>query len=109
MKFKNILLASLLVTSFTSSVHAEKFKMHTCIIAETTFWDSFKAAYNESDHSFVDALDEENKRAYFNLHKSDLLKHMEEVRHRCKTVDKDIAAAYDKKMSEMDEELGKLN
>ncbi len=109
MKLKNLLLASLLATFTLSGLHAAKFKMHTCVIAEKTFWDSFKAAYNEVDHSFVDALDEENKRAYFNLHKSDLLQHMEEVRHRCKIVDKGVAAAYDKKMAEMDEELSSLN
>jgi hypothetical protein len=109
MKLTNILFAGLLALTFTSTANAENFKMKTCIIAETSFWDAYKGAYDSSEHSFVDSLSEENKEAYFNLHKGDLQKKMDEVRHRCKTMDKVIESAYEKKMSELQDQLNKLH
>ena len=108
MKLKTILLGSLLTLSFTAAAHAENYKMGKCVIAETSFWDAYKEAYAESEHSFVDILSDDNKEAYFKLHKGDLQKKMEEVRKRCKRMDKDIDAAFEKKMSELQDELNKL-
>ena len=109
MKLTNILFAGLLALAFTGAANAESFKMKTCIIAESSFWDAYKGAYDSSEHSFVDSLSNDNKEAYFNLHKGDLQKKMDEVRNRCKKMDKVIAAAYEKKMSELQDELNKLH
>ena len=108
MKLSKILLTALVTLAFTTTANADGYKLKMCERAETSFWDAYKKAYAQEDHSFIEALGEENKRAYFNLHKSELIKQIEEVRNRCKTMDKDVQGAYDKKMSELDEELNKL-
>ena len=108
MKFTNLVLTAVLALTFTTTANAEKYKMNVCIIAETSFWDAYKKAYSEDDKSLIDALGEENKIAYLKLHKSNLIKEIEEVRKRCKTMDKDVQGAYDKKMNELDEALNKL-
>ena len=108
MKLTKLLLTAILALTFTPTANAERYKMNKCIIAETSFWDAYKAAYGQEDQSFVDALGEENKIAYLKLHKSNLIKEIEEVRNRCKTMDKDVQSAYDKKMKELQEALNKL-
>ncbi len=108
MKLTKLFLTAALVLTFSTTANAQKYKMNTCIIAETSFWDAHNAAYGQDDQSFVDALGEENKIAYLNLHKSKLIKEIEEVRKRCKTMDKDIQSAYDKKMNALDEAINKL-
>jgi len=102
-------MAGLLSLTLTGSLSAENFKMKKCIIAETSFWDAYKKAYDSSDHSFVDALQESDKIAYFNLHKGELQQKMTEVQTRCKTTDKDLQSAYEKKMAELQEALSKLH
>ena len=108
MKLTNILFAGLLLLVFTSTMHAEEYKMETCIIAETSFWDAYKKAYADSEHSFVDSLSSENKIAYFNLYKGELQGKMDEVRNRCKTMDKVVEQQYEKKMRELQDQLNKL-
>ena len=108
MRLTNILFVGLLALSIATAAHAENYKMGKCVIAETSFWDAYKEAYAESEHSFIDILSDDNKEAYFKLHKGDLQKKMEEVRKRCKRMDKDLDAAFKKKMSELQDELNKL-
>ena len=108
MTIKSMVLAGLLGLALTSTLSAENFKTRSCNIAESAFWDAYKKAYDSSEHSFVDALQESDKIAYFKLHKGELHKKMEEVEKRCKRIDKVVASQYSKKIAELDEELNKL-
>ena len=103
-----MVLTGLLGLALTSTLSAKDFKTNSCIIAETAFWDAYKNAYDSSEHSFVDALQESDKMTYFNLHKGELHKKMQEVEHRCSKIDEVLASAYNKKMAELQNELNKL-
>jgi len=108
MTIKSIILTGLLGLALTSTLSAKDFKTNSCNIAETAFWDAYKKAYDSSDHSFIDALQESDKIAYFNLHKGELHKKMQEVEHRCSKIDEVLASAYSKKIEELQNELNKL-
>ena len=108
MKLTNILFVGLIALSITTTAQAENYKMETCVIAETAFWDAYKKAYADSEHSFIDILGDENKEAYFKLHKGELEKRMNEVRNRCRKMDPVVDAQYVKKMAELQDELNKL-
>ena len=108
MKLGNIVFMGLLALGISTAAHAEEYKMESCVIAETAFWDTYKKAYADSEHSFIDILSNENKEAYFNLHKGELERKMNEVRHRCRKVDPVVDAQYTKKMNELQDQLTKL-
>jgi hypothetical protein len=109
MKLRKILLMSLVTFAFTATANADRYKLKVCERAEISFWDTLQNTYNSTDHSFVASLDASNQRAYFNLAKSKIEKSIVEVRNRCKKTDKDIIAAYEKKKSEIQEQLIKVN
>ena len=100
--------AGLLGVALTGTLFAKEFKTNACKIAETAFWDAYKNAYDSSEHSFVDALQESDQITYFKLHKGELHKKMQEVEQRCSKIDETVAAAYNKKMEELQNELNRL-
>jgi hypothetical protein len=108
MKLSKIVLGLLVTVTLSTTVHAEKFKLKVCERAETSFWDTVQETYNSADHSFVESLEAGNQKAYFKLAQSKIEKSLEEVRKRCKTTDKDILDAYEKKNSEIQDKLNSL-
>jgi len=109
MKLRKILLTALVTLAFTTTVNADKYKLKSCERAETSFWDTIQKTYSSADHSFIDSLDATNQIAYLKLSLSDIEKSIAEVRKRCITTDKDILDAYEKKKSEIQEQLNKAN
>ena len=109
MKLNKILLTALVTLSFTATVNADGYKLKVCERAETSFWDTLQNTYSSADHSFVASLDASNQIAYFKMSQSKIEKSIAEVRNRCKKTDKDIVAAYEKKNSEIQEQLIKAN
>jgi hypothetical protein len=109
MKLSKILLTTLIALAFTATANADRYKLKVCERAETSFWDTVQSTYSSADHSFIDSLDATNQRAYLKLAQSKIEKSMAEVRNRCKTTDKDIIAAFEKKKSEIQEQLIKVN
>jgi len=108
MKLTNLFLMAVVALTFTTTANAEKYKMNVCIIAETSFWDIVKKASDDSEHDIVRSFGESEQIAYFKLLKSDLVKNMDEVRKRCKNMDKDVSKAYDKTQTKLQDELTKL-
>jgi hypothetical protein len=108
MKLSKIVLGLLVTVTLSTTVHAEKFKLKVCERAETSFWDTVQETYSSADHSFVESLEAGNQKAYFKLAQSKIEKSLEEVRKRCKTTDKDILNAYEKKNSEIQDKLNSL-
>jgi peptidoglycan hydrolase CwlO-like protein len=100
---------ALVTLTFTTTANADKYKLKVCERAEMSFWDTIQNTYSSADHSFVDSLDATNQLGYFKMAKSKIEKSMDEVRKRCKTTEKDIIAAYEKKISKIEEQLSKVN
>ena len=109
MKLKKILLTTLATLAFTTTVNADGFKLKMCERAETAFYDTVQNTYSSADHSFIASLDVANQIAYLKMAQSKIETSIAEVRERCKTTDKDIVAAYEKKKSEIEEQLIKVN
>ena len=109
MKLFQILLTALVALSFTTTVNAEGYKFAKCERAETAFWDTLQSTYSSADHSFIESLDAATQRSYLKMAESKIEKSMAEVRDRCKITDKDIIAAFEKKKSEIQEQLIKVN
>ena len=109
MKLRKILLMSLVTFAFTTTANADRYKLKVCERAEISFWDTLQNTYSSADHSFVASLDASNQIAYFKMSQSKIEKSIAEVRNRCKKTDKDIVAAYEKKNSEIQEQLIKVN
>ena len=109
MKLNKILLTALVTLSFTATATADGYKLKVCERAETSFWDTLQNTYSSADHSFIASLDASNQIAYLKMAQSKIEKSIAEVRNRCKKTDKDIVAAYEKKNSEIQEQLIKAN
>ena len=109
MKLNKILLTVLVTLAFTTTVNADRYKLKVCERAETSFWDTVQNTYSSADHSFIESLDATTQRSYLKMAESKIEKSMAEVRDRCKTTDKDIIAAFEKKKSEIQEQLIKVN
>ena len=109
MKLSKILLAALVTLAFTTTSNADGYKLKVCERAEISFWDTLQNTYSSADHSFIESLDAATQRGYLKMAESKIEKSMAEVRDRCKTTDKDIIAAFEKKKSEIEEQLIKVN
>jgi hypothetical protein len=105
LKVKNILLATALTLLFTAGAQAEQFKTKMCIIAETTFWDTYKEPYDRTNYNF---LDSEDKISQIKLAKSNLELAMDNVSNRCKRIDKVITSQYEKLQRDLLKELIKV-
>ena len=109
MKLSRILLMALVTLAFTTAANADKYKLKVCERAEISFWDTLQSTYSSADHSFIESLDAATQRSYLKMAESKIEKSMAEVRDRCKTTEKDIIAAFEKKKSEIQEQLIKVN
>ena len=109
MKLTKMLQMALVTLAFIATANADGYKLKVCERAETSFWDTLQSTYSSADHSFIESLDASTQRGYLKMAKSKIEKSMTEVRDRCKTTDKDIIAAFEKKKSEIEEQLIKVN
>ena len=107
MKLNKILLTIIVTLAFTTTVNADKYKLKVCERAEKSFWDTLQNTYSSADHSFIESLDATTQRSYLKMAESKIEKSMVEVRDRCKTTEKDIIAAFEKKKSEIQVQLNK--
>ena len=108
MKLRKILLTALVTLTFTTTVNAEGYKFKMCERAETSFWDTIVKANNSADQSFIESLGEKDQIAYYKKTLGEMKLSIAEVRNRCKGVaSKDIVDAYEKKKSEIQEQLNK--
>ena len=100
---------ALVTLAFTTTANADRYKLKVCERAEMSFWDTLQNTYGSADHSFIASLGATNQIAYLKMAQSKIEKSMTEVRDRCKTTEKDIIAAYEKKKNEIQEQLIKAN
>ncbi len=106
MKLSKILLTALVALAFTTTANAE-YKFAKCERAETAFWNTVQKADN--DQSFIESLESNVQRTYYNMALGDIEKSLTEVRKRCKgNASKDILTAYSKKTSEINKHLNSL-
>jgi len=102
MKLNKILLTALVTLTFTTTVNADEYKMNTCVIAETAFWDIHKKPYDRSNYTFLNTEDKINQ---IQLAKADLELAMDNVINKCSKVDKDIKSQYEKLKADLLKEL----
>ncbi len=108
MKASKLLLPLLLTLTFSSTVHAEKFKFKVCEEAEYSFWKTLDARNSNTDRSLYDSLDKKDKRNYLMIVSGDIEQKMADVRSRCRNMSKDVLDAYNKKISELQKQVNAL-
>jgi len=109
MKLRKIELIALVAFMFTVVVNADEYKMKVCKNAEASFWDTVQNTYSSADYSFIESLDATTQRGYLKMAEAKVEKSIAEVRDRCKRTDKDIVAAFEKKISEIKKQLIRVN
>ena len=109
MKLNKILLTALVTLAFTTTVNADGYKLAMCERAETAFWDTITNSNSSIDQSFIKSLGEKDQIGYYKMALGKIEQSISEVRIRCKGVaSKDILDAYEKKKSEIQNELNAL-
>jgi len=109
MKLSKTILPLLMTLAFTTTAQAEKYKFEVCIQAENSFWKTLDSVNSNTDKSLYKSLDKKDKRNYLMIVSGKIEQKMGDVRNRCKTMSPDVLAAYNKKISKLQEQVNALN
>jgi len=109
MKLSKTILPLLIILTFSTTAHAEKYKFKVCIDAENSFWKTLDNVNTNTDKSLYESLDKKDKRNYLMIVSGKIEQSIGDVRSRCKTMSPDVVAAYNKKISKLQEQVNALN
>ncbi|RLA66921.1 MAG: hypothetical protein DRQ78_03410 [Epsilonproteobacteria bacterium] len=108
MKNSKIFMAALLVLAFNSTVYADKFKFQICKDAETSFWNTLHATYDDSEKAIVKGLKPKAKKIYFETALADIQTSFADLQMVCKNPSTDQRSAYESKENELRKALHAL-